>query len=294
MASISALQIGRRIRELREERGFSQDDLGKALGLHRQAISLMEQGKRDLTAMELDAFTRFLQVSYDAVLGPPVRKTRERETVTKNFKPEKLRALLLLLLEEVGGRPNVGETVLYKLLYFCDFDHYEHYGHSMSGMTYRRLQFGPVPQQNQYEPVIGDMIQRKELQKFEHSYYDMVQIRYLPLCDSDRESLDAEECATVKRVAGRLGHMNARQIEDYVHGDAPWEATAHQQPIDYELVHWRTEPYALHTEKEVLSAFEQAAANDSEARLEPTTKDDYDYYMSLPDLPDDSKKSTLR
>ncbi|QQS18171.1 hypothetical protein IPL68_06065 [Candidatus Saccharibacteria bacterium] len=39
--------------------------------------------------------------------------------------PEKLREVLLYVLGKVGAKPNVGETVLYKLLYFIDFDYYE-------------------------------------------------------------------------------------------------------------------------------------------------------------------------
>jgi hypothetical protein len=38
----------------------------------------------------------------------------------KNFKEA-----LLYILNKVGSKPNVGETVIYKLLYFVDFDYYE-------------------------------------------------------------------------------------------------------------------------------------------------------------------------
>ena len=29
------------------------------------------------------------------------------------------------MIEKCGGKPNLGETVLYKLLYFIDFDNFE-------------------------------------------------------------------------------------------------------------------------------------------------------------------------
>ncbi|MBU2213018.1 helix-turn-helix domain-containing protein [Patescibacteria group bacterium] len=51
---ISTKSLGQRIRKLRTDRSLSQDDLAKALGLHRQSVSLLEKGERDLTATELD------------------------------------------------------------------------------------------------------------------------------------------------------------------------------------------------------------------------------------------------
>src|SRR3989344_8036987 len=118
--AINPKSLGQRIRMLREARKMSQDDLGKAIGIHRQSVSQLEQGKRDLTAVELDQLARFLQVSFDDILSPPVREPKREERPAIRFQPEKFRAMLLYLLKLVGGKPNVGETVLYKLLYFCD------------------------------------------------------------------------------------------------------------------------------------------------------------------------------
>ncbi len=43
---------------------------------------------------------------------------------------------LLYVLNKVGCKYNVGETVLYKLLYFIDFDFYEKYEEQLIGATY--------------------------------------------------------------------------------------------------------------------------------------------------------------
>lgn len=285
MSTISPQQIGNRIRQLRTEQKLSQDDLGKALGMHRQTISLLEQGKRELTARELDTLTSYLHISYDDVLAPKKRKPQEK-TILKgvHFQPEKLRQLLLNLLQRVGGYANVGETVLYKLLYFCDFNHYEKTGHSISGMTYKRMQFGPVPQLSHFAPVVEKMLKKKNIEKVRHEYYGMPQTRYIPLCDPAPHTLSEEERKTVEDVVRKLGSMNAAQIEEYVHSDVPWEATEPNKAIDYELVHWRTEPYAQHTEEEMLSMMQDAAAADITKHIEPVTQEEYEYYMSLPDL----------
>jgi len=284
MVGISPKEIGIRIRKIRLDRELSQDDVAKALGVHRQTISLLEQGKRDLTAVELDTLANFLQISYDDILAPQ-RKQPQEKTMQSGvrFQPEKLRQLLLTLLQFVGGHANVGETVLYKLLYFCDFNHYEKTGQSITGMTYKRMQFGPVPQLSHFVPVVEKMLQAQQLNKVLHEYFGMPQTRYIPLCDPDPAVLSAQEHRTIQEVAEKLGLMNATQIEEYVHGDVPWEATEHRQPIDYELVYMRTEPYALRTEAEMLHMAQDAAAMDSEQHLEPMSAEELRYYENLPD-----------
>ena len=54
MTPLSRKFLGDRIRDLRTERELSQEDIARALGIHRQSVSLLEQGERDLTATELE------------------------------------------------------------------------------------------------------------------------------------------------------------------------------------------------------------------------------------------------
>jgi hypothetical protein len=61
------------------------------------------------------------------------------EMPVKPANKEKFKELLLYILYEVGMKPNIGKTVLYKLLYFCDFNFYELYGKSITGMQYIKL-----------------------------------------------------------------------------------------------------------------------------------------------------------
>jgi len=287
MTPLSRKFLGDRIRALRTERKLSQEDIARALGIHRQSVSLLEQGKRDLTALELDELARFFQSPYEEILGDSPQKLKELKRGSKKerrLEPQKLRNLLLYILEKVGGRPNIGETVLYKLLYFCDFDHYEKTGKSITSLTYRKLQFGPVPRQSQFNPVIEDMLEHEEMRKFPQPYHGKQQIRYVALTEPDVRLFTSEELRTIDSVLGRLGHMNAVEIEEYVHGDVPWAATEHQKPMDYELVHWRSDPYSMVTEEEKDRLAEAAQCEDLAKHLEPLSFEEAQYYESLPDL----------
>lgn len=58
-----------RIKELRLEKGISQTDLAKLLGVTRQAVSLYEQGKRQLKNEDIATLANFFDVSVPYLKG---------------------------------------------------------------------------------------------------------------------------------------------------------------------------------------------------------------------------------
>ena len=53
--------LGARLRDAREYLGLSQDEVAKAIGLARPAISLIESGQRKVDALELKKFADLYQ-----------------------------------------------------------------------------------------------------------------------------------------------------------------------------------------------------------------------------------------
>lgn len=93
------------------------------------------------------------------------------------------RNVLLYILERCAGKPNVGETVLYKLLSFSYFNYYELYEEHLTGAKYRKLPFGPVPQK--LDTIVNQMSDKGQLQRIKTDYHGYAQIRYLPLVKAD-------------------------------------------------------------------------------------------------------------
>lgn len=62
-------ELGQKLRELREGRGWSQSDLAKRAGVTKSAISTYEQGIRTPSADVLCAFAKAFGVSADYLLG---------------------------------------------------------------------------------------------------------------------------------------------------------------------------------------------------------------------------------
>ncbi|MDY6947514.1 MAG: helix-turn-helix transcriptional regulator [Pseudomonadota bacterium] len=67
--------LGRRIEQLRRSRGYTQAELGRALGVSQQAIFAYQLGDRRVSVMILDRIATLYGISVDQVIGrAPERK----------------------------------------------------------------------------------------------------------------------------------------------------------------------------------------------------------------------------
>jgi transcriptional regulator with XRE-family HTH domain len=251
--------IGKTIKTLRENAGLTQEELARILGLTRPAVTEIEQGRRRVTSDELVRLSKALHASTDEILGLQAKPTVVLEGTQKQplkvagrhdirisvpqKNAEKFKEVLLYVLSCVGAKPNVGETVLYKLLYFIDFDHYEKYEEQLVGATYQRNHYGPTP--IEFGALVDAMIENKELVRIQKPYITFPQKKYLPLRDPDLSKMSARELDLINDVLGRLAHMGAKQISEYSHKDVPWLTTNEGEIISYEAVFYRTPEYSV-------------------------------------------------
>lgn len=160
-----------------------------------------------------------------------------------DFKKEKFKAVLLYILGKCSGRPTFGKTVLYKLLYFVDFDFYELYERSLTGETYRRIKRGPAP--CHFEAITKEMKKNKMIQKLKVPSGDFKQIRYIPNVSADIKILDSIDIKVIDDVINRYAFLTAQKISAISHEDTPCKVTKEGQIIDYELVFYRLPPYSV-------------------------------------------------
>jgi uncharacterized phage-associated protein len=158
----------------------------------------------------------------------------------------KFKETMIYILNKVGSKPNIGETVLYKLLYFIDFDFYEKYEEQLIGATYIKNHYGPTPLE--FKKIVEEMLDNREIIKVEDQYFEYPQTKYLPLREPDLSQLMANEVEMINDVLSRLSHMNASQISSYSHNDVPWLTAEDQSIIEYESVFYRTEAYSARTD----------------------------------------------
>jgi predicted transcriptional regulator/DNA-binding Xre family transcriptional regulator len=94
---LDPLTVGRRIRQLRTDRGMTLDALAAELGRAPSQVSVIENGKRELKLGELQKLARILGVTLDDLLSP---------------EPPSKRAALEIALERVQRGPLYGSLGL--------------------------------------------------------------------------------------------------------------------------------------------------------------------------------------
>ena len=230
--------------------GLSQEDLARNIGVSRSSLTQIELGNRNIDILELQKLSIVLRFSIDDFLTEnfEVEEEMSEENPTSKEKPEerisvpklnivKFKQVLLYILERCAGKPNVGETVLYKLLYFSDFNYYELYEGHLTGAKYRKLPYGPVPQK--LDTILNMMMESGQLQRIKTEYYGLPQSRYIPLTKANLEELKASEKEVIDRVIDQMSDWSAKSISDYAHKDLPWEVTEESKDINYELALYR-------------------------------------------------------
>jgi transcriptional regulator with XRE-family HTH domain len=243
---ITKKELAKKIRELREDLGFSQEQVAQRLGLPRPSISQMESARREVSSIELAKLAEILGVSPDFLLSQAPAKEPAKGTkasAAPRLDRDKFRQVLLYVLERCGARPNVGETVIYKLLYFIDFNFYELHERHLTGEVYRKISFGPAP--CHFGEIVEKMIEAGEVKKITADYHGMPQKKYIPQVKPDLSRLDGEELRVIDSVIDGLSAMNASSIEGYSHEDIPWQVTDDKDIIDYESVFYRKPPYSV-------------------------------------------------
>jgi len=247
------------IKLLRERRNLNQSYVADCLGLSRQTYGLIENGERDLTITEARILADIFGISLQNLLDEKdVRIVVEIENetmISEKQEPEmrisvpqrnidKFKEVLIYILSKVGAKPNVGETVLYKLLYFIDFDFYEKFEEQLTGATYIKNNHGPTPVE--FRTIIDQAIADGEIVRVPSKYFGRDQKKYLPVRDPDLTKLkDARELKHIDEVLARLSDFNASELSAISHEDVPWIIAENLKPIDYEAVFYRTAKTAV-------------------------------------------------
>lgn len=254
--------FGKFIKKQRIKRNLTQEYTAKKLNISRPTYASIEKGRRDLKLSEVEKLADIFDMPATAILKKEevkpkvILEEKEKETEEKveirveKKDLEKFKQILLYILNEVGGKPNVGETVLHKLLYFIDFDYYEKYEENLMGGTYIKNHHGPTSVE--LESVIGNMQKKREIEAVESDYFNYRQKKYLPRKLPDLNKLSAREVSHIDDVLARLSDKNASEIERYSHQDIPWKTAQEGKPLSYESVFYRDERYSVRNYKDEL------------------------------------------
>src|SRR3989338_314729 len=249
--------FGKFIQQQRAKHDMTQEYVAYALKISRPTYVQIEQGERDLTVTEAKKLAAVFDIPFESFLeGKEDMKTvvkieSEKKAARKakdeirisvpQEKAEKFEQTLLYILAKIGGKPNIGQTVLYKLLYFIDFDYYEKFEEQLIGAKYIKNHYGPTPVM--FAKFIERLEKKGKVEKIKSKFYKHEQTKYLvnPNEQLNLSALSAQELAHIDWEIDRLGDLTATQISALSHLDTPWITAKDREALEYEHVFYRPE-----------------------------------------------------
>jgi len=241
------------IKILREKAGEPQTSFAEFLGITRQTLIKYEKSPESIPLPILRKISERFDVGMKDILAgklprepeyrvvPAGAQARVRPQIRIDIPEEnikKFKEVLLYILERVGAKPNVGQTVIYKLLYFIDFDYYELYERQLIGAKYIKNRFGPTPVD--FAKIVRQMQKDCELEEVKTAHFSHGQTKYIPIRRADISMLSALEIKHIDAVLEKYSDRSAAELSEYSHRDVPWAATKDRHVIPYESVFYRT------------------------------------------------------
>ena len=136
-------------------------------------------------------------------------------------------------------------TKLFKLFYYIDFIAYAQRGASVTGDTYYKLPYGPVPTciKNEIDLLSSDSIleidHKSQFIKFIELKADADKFGKIVVSKLADENIDkklsSSEIQLVREVAKRFNKSTAKELSNKTHKEKPWLLSSNNAPIDYAL-----------------------------------------------------------
>ena len=115
------------------------------------------------------------------------------------------------------------KTALNKLLFYADFYHFKQFGTGISGLSYRAIQWGPVPSQFDY---LFKMAEEHDIINLRYEVWDgdkeMVVIDPSPLTTFCNDLFTVHEINSLQIVLGKLKNVKTKQLVDISHNEPAW------------------------------------------------------------------------
>ncbi|MEK7190264.1 MAG: helix-turn-helix domain-containing protein [Patescibacteria group bacterium] len=210
------------IKEARGKKGLSQSDLALKLGISRPSYIAIEQGKRELTLGEFEKLSSILNVSFEEV----------ENGESPNYEKYKQMILAFLRLNK-----NITKTKLAKLVYLSDFAWFYNHLQSMSGMQYRKIKYGPVP--DAFFRALDELEEEGKI-GIDRKNTDGKEMIIISESDSNKkqklENISGDETILIKNIYKKWKDKKTAEIVNFTHNQLPYLMADDEEIVSYALI----------------------------------------------------------
>ena len=214
-------RLAEKVIKLRELSGLTQEEVANRLGISRQRWIMVEKGERDLSSEELELLATTFGVDvgdfFDGI--PDIEKFRQMYFACLEFAK--------------NSHQNVPKTKLAKLLYLADFTNYFEELEPMSGVKYRRLEYGPVP--DLFFAITDDLLEDGKIGlEVLDGGAQMISLKTRESKNYDK--LSKKELTKIKQICKAWKDKPTQEIVRFTHEQLPWKMCRDGEYIPYSLI----------------------------------------------------------
>ncbi|MEK7175329.1 MAG: helix-turn-helix domain-containing protein [Patescibacteria group bacterium] len=193
------------IKEARLKKKLTQFELALKLGISRPSYIAIEQGKRELTMGEFEKLSSFLGVSFEEV----------ENGESPNY--EKYKQIILAFLHFDKKIP---KTKLAKLAYLADAGWFYYHLKSMSGMQYRKIQYGPVA--DSYFRIIDELYENGQIEIEQTKDGAMLISQTRAGAKKVLSEINKEELKLLTDINNKWKGKKTKEIVEFTHNQFPY------------------------------------------------------------------------
>ena len=210
------------IRSLRLKKGLSQAEVAKRIGISRSSYVTFEQDKTELSLSAAVKLADVFGVSIEQVEGG----------LKPNYE-KYLQMILAYLRQATSADGKIVKTKLAKMLYLADFTWFYNHMESMSGMQYRRIKYGPVP--DLYFRALDELEEEGKITINRKDEMHLISENQA----SKRQELNLlskEELDLINKISIKWKNRKTSEIVDFTHNQLPYKICQPDEIIPYTLI----------------------------------------------------------
>ncbi len=215
------------IKDLRIKNNLSQEQVAAAVGVSRPTYSAIEVGKQKLNTDEVQKLANLYAVSVDDLLAghiPDIAKYKQM--------------ILTYLRMKMAPDGKIPKTKLAKLLYLADFAWFYNHTQSMSGMQYRKIEHGPVP--DAFFRALEELEDDGKIdvdRKTDDKGRSMFLISESESNHNEKiTTLNPAELKLMKQIGAKWKDKKTKNIVNFTHNQLPYALCRMEEIIPYSLI----------------------------------------------------------
>ncbi|MFA4975308.1 MAG: helix-turn-helix domain-containing protein [Candidatus Paceibacterota bacterium] len=215
-----------KIKELRKNNGLSQEQIAKAIGVSRPTYSSIEAGKQELSLDEAKKLATLFGIGVDELSSGNISNLQKYKHMILSF-----------LRMNVSSDGKIPKTKLAKLLYLTDFAWFYDHLESMSGMQYRKIAYGPVP--DVFFRALDELESDGKIH-IDHKNENGKECFLVSELESNKnekiQTISTEEKSLMKKITEKWKGKKTQEIVNFTHNQLPYFLCRENELIPYELI----------------------------------------------------------